>query len=298
MSGVVVVGSANMDVVVRVAHIPGSGETLLASGLSRGGGGKGANQAVAAARAGGAKTSFVGAVGRDDDGAALRASLESAGVRTDVLSSTAEPSGTALISVSDDGENAIVVVGGANAAFGVLSDAQRARVGEADVVLAQLEVPIAVVLSAARARAADALFLLNAAPSASLPDELWEQIDVLIVNEHEVRDLAGGAPLEDAIDGISTRVRSLVVTLGGEGCLVVSGGTRTHVPAMKVHPVDTTGAGDTFCGVLAARLAAEDDLVEAARWGSAAAALSVQRPGAQDGVPTLEETRAARELAA
>ncbi|UFU06940.1 ribokinase [Ruania halotolerans] len=297
--GVVVVGSANMDVVSRVPRIPGPGETLLALSFARGGGGKGANQAVAAARAAGVQTVFVGAVGRDADGDFLRAGLAGAGVDTGAIATSEEPTGTALISVAEDGENAIVVVGGANAAFTTLSDQQRERVSTADVLLAQLEIAPEVVLAAAQARPDGARFVLNAAPSAPLSEQMWAEIDVLVVNEHEAADLAQslGAPdrdLDAAVELLAERVDSLVVTLGGEGCLVVENRRRTTVPAMKVTPVDTTGAGDTFVGVLGARLALGDDLVEAARWGSVAAALAVQRPGAQSGVPSADEVRAAR----
>lgn len=289
---VVVVGSANLDVVARVPRIPGPGETLLATSVSRGGGGKGANQAVAAARAGGAPTWFVGQVGDDADGALLRRSLADAGVALDALGTSTEPTGTALISVSDDGENAIVVVGGANAAFTALADAQRERVEAADVVLAQLEIPVATVLAAARARRPGARFVLNAAPSQPLPDELMSEVDVLVVNEHELADLSDGAPLPEAVAGMSARVPALVVTLGARGSLASEHGVTTEVAAVPVDPVDTTGAGDTFCGVLAARLAAGDDLAEAAKWGSAAAALAVQRPGAQEAVPSADEVAA------
>ncbi|WP_298454885.1 PfkB family carbohydrate kinase [uncultured Cellulomonas sp.] len=294
MSDVAVVGSVNVDVVVRVPHLPGPGQTLLASGLTRGAGGKGANQAVAAARAGGAATAFVGVVGRDDDGAVLRTALADAGVVTDALSESDEPTGTALICVSDDGENVIVVVGGANAGWQRLSAAQRAAVAAADVVLAQLEVPVDVVLQAAAVRRPAARFVLNAAPARELPAALWAAVDVLVVNEHEARDLADGVPLADALAVLGSRVPALVVTLGAAGCTVVVDGERTDVPGTPVAAVDTTGAGDTFCGVLAARLAAGDDLVEAARWGGAAASLAVQRPGAQAAIPTAAQTRRVR----
>ncbi|UFU03337.1 ribokinase [Ruania suaedae] len=297
--GVVVVGSANMDVVARVPRIPGPGETLLASSFTRGGGGKGANQAVAAARAGGAATAFVGALGQDADGEALRHSLTGAGVDTGAVRTSGEPTGTALISVADDGENAIVVVGGANADLTDLDSRQREAIEGADVLLAQLEIDPQVVLAAARARRPGAVFVLNAAPSQELADDLWAEVDVLVVNEHEAADQAAwlGAPdrgLEGAVELLAARVGSLVVTLGGKGALVIADGARTEVPAVPVTPVDTTGAGDTFVGVLGARLALGDDLVEAARWGSVAAALAVQRPGAQSGVPPAEEVRAAR----
>jgi len=291
---VVVVGSANVDVVARVPRIPGPGETLLASSVARGAGGKGANQAVAAARAGGAPTWFVGRLGDDGDAALLRASLLGAGVELDAVEISAEPTGTALISVSDGGENAIVVVGGANADLTSLSRTQLDRIATAAVLVAQLEVPLPTVLAAAQARRAGALFVLNAAPSAPLPDELLSEVDVLVVNEHELADLAPGLDLAAATDTMLAQVGAVVVTLGSRGCLVVENQSTIEIPALAVSAVDTTGAGDTFCGVLAARLAAGDDLVEAARWGSVAGALAVQRPGAQDAVPTAAEVRHAR----
>lgn len=293
---VVVVGSANVDVVARVPRIPGPGETLLATSVERGPGGKGANQAVAAARAGGAPTWFVGRLGDDADGALLRASLDRAGVRLDAVETSAAPTGTALISVSDDGENAIVVVGGANADFRTLSTGQRERVAAADVVVAQLEIPLATVLAAARCRRTDAPLVLNAAPSQPLPDELLAEVDVLVVNEHELADLAGEDDLETGLVAVGRQVPALVVTLGARGCLVVERDRRTPVAATPATPVDTTGAGDTFVGVLAARLAAGDPLAEAARWGSAAGALAVQRRGAQTGVPSVAELAAVRHI--
>lgn len=292
---VVVVGSANLDVVARVPRIPGPGETLLATSVARGAGGKGANQAVAAARAGGAPTWFVGRLGDDGDAALLRTSLTGAGVALDAVDVSPAPTGTALISVSDDGENAIVVVGGANADFTALSPAQRDRIASAAVVVAQLEVPLPTVLAAAQARAAGARFVLNAAPSAPLPDELLGEVDVLVVNEHELADLAAGLDLEAATQQLLGQVGAVVVTLGSRGCLVVEQGGTTEVPAPAVTALDTTGAGDTFCGVLAARLAAGDTLAEAAAWGSVAGALAVQRPGAQEAVPTADEVAAARQ---
>lgn len=291
--GVVVVGSANMDLVAQVARIPGPGETLLATGFARGAGGKGANQAVAAARAGGARVTMVGAVGHDEDGRTLRAALESDGVDTSTLVWSEEPTGMALISVDPRGENTIVVVDGANGALSELDEAQRAAVAAADVVLMQLEVPMGLLLDAARARGEGALLVLNAAPSATVADELLETLDVLVVNEHEAKDLSGVDDLDEAVDTLSARVDTLVVTLGAAGSLVCSGKERVTVAAVAAQAVDTTGAGDTFVGVLGARLAAGDDVVEAARWGAAAAALTVQRPGAQAAIPTHAETERA-----
>ncbi len=298
---VAVVGSVNLDIVARVQRIPQPGETVLAVGSSRGGGGKGANQAVAAARAGGVTTAFIGAVGADGDGSVLRAALVADGIDTTGLETLSAPTGVALISVDDRGENSIVVVPGANHALEALSAAQRRIVAAADVVAAQLEIPVPVVLEAASARRTGALFLLNAAPAEPLtaPDvaaRVLPTIDVLVVNEHEACQIAHADSVDVAIEALAQRVRAVVVTLGGEGSVVAIDGTRRTVPAFRVDAVDTTGAGDTFCGVVAARLAdtglTPDSLVAAARAGAAAAALAVGRPGAQDAVPAAAEVAA------
>lgn len=295
---IAVVGSVNMDVVARVPRIPGPGETLLATGSSRGGGGKGANQVVGAARAGGADAAFIGAVGDDPDGGQLRAWLEADGIDVSGLATVAEPSGVALISVDDDAENAIVVVAGANGALTSLNDAQRGIVKAADAVAAQLEVPVELVEAAADARGDGALFVLNAAPSDPLtaPDvaeRVLDKVDVLIVNEHELLDIAGVADQAEAVDLLAARVPALVVTLGASGSIIALGSERAQVPAFPVTPVDTTGAGDTFCGVFAAHLGRGpltlDALTVAARAGAAASAIAVTRPGAQPAVPTAAE---------
>lgn len=294
---VVVVGSANVDLVVDVPRHPGGGETILGGDLRRSPGGKGANQAVAAARAGGADTTFVGALGRDESGELLLASLDRGGVRTDLVERTTAPTGTALITVSPDGENAIVVAPGANSHVRI-GPAQAERIAAADVVLAQLEIPLDVVLAAGAARRPGAVLALNAAPSRDLPDAMWAALDLLIVNEHEARDLAGEAAAPtDPVDAaeylavtLLSRVPAVVVTLGGAGCLVAQRDSApVRVPAPRVDAVDTTGAGDTFCGVLAAALAGGSTLVDAARTASFAGALAVTRPGAQDAVPTADE---------
>ncbi|WP_448060859.1 ribokinase [Cellulomonas hominis] len=302
MSGrVVVVGSANVDTAVRVARIPGPGETVLARSLVRSGGGKGANQAVGAARAGGARTSFIGCLGDDADGALLRELLARDGVEADLVRSTDEAAtGVALISVDDDGENSIVVAAGANGTLHGLDAEQRARVAAADVVLAQLEVPVAAVLAAGLARRPGALLVLNAAPSAPLPPELWAEVDVLVVNEHEAADLAGTGTGEvaAATRTLLGQVPCIVVTLGSAGAVLARRDRAdVRLPAPRTSAVDTTGAGDTFCGVLAAALATGADLVEAVRLASAAGSLAVERPGAQDAVPTHDRVLARRRQA-
>jgi len=296
MSGrVVVVGSANVDLVVDVPRHPAGGETILGGDLRRSPGGKGANQAAGAARAGGAQTSFVGAVGRDDSADLLLASLRRAGVRTDLVWRLDVPTGTALITVSPDGENAIVVAPGANSHLAVEAP-QAERIAAADVVLAQLEIPLDVVRAAAQARRPGALLVLNAAPSRPLPDDLWAAVDVLVVNEHEAADLVDDPAATDPAglaDALLERVPAVVVTLGGDGSLVARRGQApVTVPARPVEAVDTTGAGDTYCGVLAAALARGEDLADAARLAAAAGALAVTRPGAQDAVPAASEVAA------
>jgi ribokinase len=280
---VVVVGSANADLVVDVPRPPRGGETILGGGLRRHPGGKGANQAVAAARAGGADTTFIGALGEDEAADLLLASLSGAGVRTDLVERVGGPTGTAFVSVAPDGENAIVVAPGANERLR-LGAAQAGRIADADVVLTQLEIPLEVVTAAAAARRPGALLVLNAAPSRVLPSEVWAAVDVLVVNEHEAADLAG------APEDLLKRVPSAVVTLGSEGGLVLERGREPlQVKGIRVDAVDTTGAGDTFCGVLAAALARGLGLAGAARQACVAGALAVTRPGAQSAVPTAEE---------
>ncbi|MHA7274682.1 ribokinase [Arthrobacter sp. TMT4-20] len=301
---VVIVGSINQDIVARVNRIPRPGETVLASTLVRTGGGKGANQAVAARRAGGASVAFVGAVGTDPDGEMLREALLADDIDVSGLSQVDGPSGTALISVDAAAENTIVVVPGANAVPTSLTTAQRGLVNAANVVLTQLEVPTAIVLDAASVRNNQAWHLLNAAPSAPFVTDgaaLLLSVDVLIVNEHEALDAAGVGDLDTAVTALASRVRALVVTLGRHGSLVVCGDERADVPAFAADPIDTTGAGDTFCGVFAATLDASGRspgtvdiplLLQAARAGAAAAALAVARSGAQDAVPTASEVAA------
>ncbi|RKT76717.1 ribokinase [Terracoccus luteus] len=292
MSGtVVVVGSINVDVSVTVEALPRPGETLMAGSVRRSGGGKGANQAVAAARAGGACTLMVGCVGDDGDGADMRRSLTASGVDVRaVTTSLDEPTGTALITVDAAAENTIVVAAGANGVVR-LDDVAREALAGADVVLAQLEIPQTVVLEAARARREGALLLLNAAPWAPLLPELLAEVDVLVVNEHEARGLTGHDDVDEAVETLLADVPAVLVTLGAAGSrLQRRGEDAVTVTTPRVTAVDTTGAGDTFCGVLGAALAAGEPERVALQRASAAASIAVERRGAQDAVPTADET--------
>jgi ribokinase len=295
---VVVVGSVNMDVAVRTSRLPNPGETLLAQGIRRSGGGKGANQAVGAARAGGADTAMVGAVGTDGDGDALLADLRADGIDvTGVRRLEDHPTGVALITIDDDAENTIVVAAGANAAV-ELSDGDLATVGTADVVLAQLEIPQEVVAEAARARRAGARFVLNAAPGADLIPSLVTEIDVLVVNEHEAVEIAQRPGVDAALRRLLEDVPTVLVTLGAQGArLVARDGTDLRVASPKVEATDTVAAGDTFCGVYVASLAQGLDERVCLERACAAASFAVQRPGAQASVPTVAEVdRRAREV--
>lgn len=280
MADVVVVGSANVDLVLTVPRIPRPGETLLASGLTRGPGGKGANQAVASARAG-ASTAFVASLGADDGGALLRAALGDSGVDLSIVSTSGSPTGTAIITVAADGENAIVVAPSANAELKLSAEALDA-VGKAKIVLSQLEIPFATVQAAAEA---STYFILNAAPAAELSDELLAHVDLLVVNESEAEAVAG-----PEYSALLDRVPAAVVTLGADGAVVFSrDAAEIRIPGVSVEVVDTTAAGDTFCGVLAATLAAQSttarDLTNAVRRANVAASLSVQTAGAIPSVP-------------
>lgn len=278
---VCVVGSANLDLVATTDRLPGPGETVMGSDYAEHPGGKGLNQAVGAARAG-ARTAFVGAIGDDDAGRRLLDVMADDHIdssRVAVL--TGVPTGRALIGVSTEGENSIIVVPGANAS------ATAAVVPTANVVLAQLEVPLATVVDAfTHARAQGAATVLNPAPAAALPTDLLALCDVVVPNEHEV-ELLGGV---DAL--LAAGVGAVVVTLGSEGAELHTVGGVTRIAPFRVEAIDTTAAGDTFCGSLVARLALGDPIEIALRYASAAAALSTTRRGAVPSVPTAVEVEA------
>jgi ribokinase len=283
---IALVGSINLDLVVEVERHPAPGETVIGSDRRELPGGKGANQAVAAARLG-AEVAFVGRVGADDAGRRLRDGLAAEGVDVaHVRVDPQAPTGMALIAVDRAGENTIVVSSGANARVSAADvDAARDALSGAAVTLVQHEVPEAAV--AAALAAGGGTVVLNPAPARPLVAD----VDVLVPNRGELEALAGrsGDPVELA-RGLDA-ARAVVVTLGSEGAVVIEGERVERVPARRVDVVDTTGAGDAFCGALAQALDGGAELVEAARFATRAAAASVTHPGAQAGLPRLADLR-------
>ncbi|RKT09307.1 ribokinase [Streptomyces sp. 1114.5] len=312
---VLVVGSANVDLVIGVERRPGAGETVLGSDLAVHPGGKGANQAVAAARLG-ARTALLARVGDDANGRLLLESQRSAGVHTEGVLVGGAPTGVALITVDPSGDNSIVVSPGANGrltpedvrAAGPLFRASR-------VVSTQLEIPLESVVEVVRQLPSGTRFVLNPSPPQALPAEVLAACDPLIVNEHEARVILGGEAVDDSRPAGDSRAdddsrsaddpaawvrellasgpRSVVVTLGSEGALVASAGEEVvRVASVKVDAVDTTGAGDSFTAALAWKLGAGASLAEAAGYAARVGAVAVTRRGAQESFPTAEEVEA------
>ncbi|MFF1768740.1 ribokinase [Streptomyces sp. NPDC058249] len=292
-----VVGSANADLVIRVERRPAAGETVLGSDLAVHPGGKGANQAVAAGRLG-ARTALLARVGDDGHGRLLLDSQRAAGVDTVGVLVGGAPTGIALITVDPSGDNSIVVSPGANGrltpedvrAAGSLFQASR-------VVSAQLEIPLDTVVEVVRNLAAGSRFVLNPSPPRPLPAEVLAACDPLIVNEHEARVIVGTAfgdsPEDWAAALLALGPRSVVITLGADGALVAErAGARVRIPSVKVEAVDTTGAGDAFTAALAWRLGRRESLAEAAAYAARVGAVAVTRPGAQESFPTAEEVAA------
>lgn len=299
---IVVVGSLNLDLVARVARMSRPGETVLALGYAEHAGGKGANQAVAAARAG-ARVAMVGRVGHDDAGARLREGLDREGVEVTEVRPVDAPTGRALIEVDDDGQNRVVVVPGANRAWGPADLPLEVLDGAALIVL-QREMRDDVVAGAIRhARTVGARVLLNLAPAGPVAPEVLRDVDVLVVNESEAAALAGltegdvASDPDSAARALAERVRDqVVVTLGANGAVFAGRSGQGHVAGFPVEAVDTTGAGDAFVGALAARSAEGSPIAEAVRFACAAGAEAASRAGAQPSLPTREaiERRAAR----
>jgi ribokinase len=304
MGKIVVAGSLNMDLSVRVGHIPAAGETILGGDLLESPGGKGANQAYAAARlAGGSDVVMLGCVGEDDFGREMLRNLERAGCNVSHATRVPGPSGVALIVVSAEGENAIVVASGANALFTVaMAEAVAPVLDGADALLLQLEIPLATVTKFAQeARARGVRVILDPAPVplAGLPDDILQLADIITPNETEAAALTSSTEQKITLEAATRMAEVLaaksggavIVKLGARGSLIHQDGENTFVPAPKVQAVDTTAAGDVFNGALAVGLSEGMPLVEACRFATRAAAVSVTRKGAQLSAPSRDELR-------
>ncbi|MFJ2558354.1 MULTISPECIES: ribokinase [unclassified Streptomyces] len=291
-----VVGSANADLVIGVERRPGPGETVLGSDLTVHPGGKGANQAVAAARLG-ARTALLARVGDDAHGRLLLDSQHTAGVDTAGVRSGGAPTGVALITVDPSGDNSIVVSPGANARLSPEDVRDAAELlGASRVVSTQLEIPLETVTEVVRRLVPGTRFVLNPSPPVELPAEILAACDPLIVNEHEARvvlgataDPVGDEPADWARALLVLGPRSVVITLGERGALVADARTTALVPSVRVRAVDTTGAGDAFTAALAWRLGAGEELTAAAEYAARVGAVAVTRAGAQVSFPTAEE---------
>ena len=294
---IVVVGSSNTDMIVRVKRLPRAGETVLGKELLTAAGGKGANQAIAAARAGGMVT-FIARVGCDDLGDKAIEGLRSDGMDLAYVARDRHaPSGAALIFVAWSGENAIAVASGANARLSP-ADVRKARgvIARAKVLLMQLETPLETSMAAARlADSKGALVILNPAPAQSLPDELLRSVSILTANESEAQILTGtringSHAAEEAAKQLLRRgARTVILTLGAKGALIATREGTQLVPGFLVKAVDATAAGDVFNGALAVALTEGEELEQAVRFANAAAALSVTRMGAQPSAPMRGE---------
>ncbi|MEE4195217.1 MAG: ribokinase [Anaerolineae bacterium] len=295
---VVVVGSINMDLVIRTAHLPVPGETVLGDDYLTYPGGKGANQGVAAAKLG-AQTTIIGAVGTDAFGAELVDNLTHHGVKTDaVIRKQNTASGIALIAVEEKTkENTIIVSGGANRRLTAQDiSAAAAAIQNADILICQLEIPIEAVETALIiARQHAVITLLNAAPARQLSDSLLKLVDILVVNETEAMQLSeyGIDELEDIEQAsavlMGKGIGSIVITMGGKGANVVDTDHRIYVPAFPVKVIDTVGAGDAFAGAYAVAIARGSSLADALKYANAVGALATTKSGAQSGSPTAAE---------
>ncbi len=297
MDQLVVVGSMNMDLTVKVKRLPSRGETLVASHFQTSPGGKGANQAVAAARLGGAVT-MVGRVGADAYGRTLLSSLETNGVDASfVTTDPGSPTGTAVVTVDDGGANTIVVFPGANARCSPSDvEAAASAIRRAQAVVVQLEIPLDAAEEALRiGRGHSVVTVLNPAPAQAIPREILSHVDVLIPNEIEATTICG-LPVDDPGTALAAGERLLemgpkrvVITLGDRGAVFVGPEGRLHVPAFQVRAVDSTAAGDAFIAAFAIAWIGGAGLEPSVRYACAAGAIATTRVGAQVSLPTREE---------
>ena len=298
MGKILVIGSLNIDMVMKVDHMPTAGETILCDGMKLVAGGKGANQACAAGRLG-TDVTMLGAIGNDSHGEMQRDSLQRSGVDVSgLITKESVSTGTAFITVNKEGNNSIVVVQGANAQFTPEDiEAHRDLLEECEIVILQLEIPMDTVLYAVKlARTLGKTVILDPAPVPEhFPEELYQYVDIIKPNESELSRLTGIADaqnhLEEAVQIVKDHgVKNVLVTLGGDGVyLDTENEPPVHIPAKNVKVVDTTAAGDSFTAALAAMLLEGKTLKEAAEFANQVSAIVVTREGAQDSIPTLQE---------
>lgn len=289
---ILVIGSSNTDMTVVADRLPVPGETVLGGRFAMGQGGKGANQAVAAHRLGGDVT-FICKLGRDIFGENAIKEYQKDGMDTSKIMFSDQPSGVALISVDTNAENCIVVASGANGDITVEDiEANRKEIEEAGILLLQLEIPVESVVRAAKiGHEAGNYVVLNPAPACDLPEEIYQYLSLIIPNQTEIalmtgieaNDEEGAAKAVEALQGKG--VKDVIVTMGSKGSMVYHEGKASFVPSKKVNAVDTTAAGDTYCGGLCVALSEGKDIIEAAQFATASSALTVQKRGAQDSIP-------------
>lgn len=294
---ILVVGSINMDLVIKAKAIPKPGETISGGTFYKAYGGKGANQAVTVARLG-ERCYFVGRVGKDIFGKELKENLIKNSVNIDYLVEDEEnPTGVAFIMVDSDGENSIIVAPGANR-FLTQDDVERSLpiMSKASVLLTQLEIPVETASYTLKlAKDHNITTILNPAPAREIEPDILSLVDIITPNESELKILTGIEPQdkEDVLKAgkklLQYGVKTVIVTLGAKGAMIIDNNLELHIPAIKVSAVDTTGAGDVFNGALAVRLAHQDPIEKAVRYAVISAGISVTRRGAQTSIPTLEE---------
>ncbi len=289
---ILIIGSSNTDMTVLADRLPVPGETVLGGKFLMGPGGKGANQAVAAQRLGG-NVSFVCKLGKDIFGESAIKHYKNEGIDTNDILLSNKPSGVALITVDTHAENCIVVASGANADVTVDDiESCRSKIESASILLLQLEIPVEAVFKAVKiAYKAGVYVVLNPAPACKLPDDIYKYLSLIIPNQTEIEQMTGISAKDEAgaakaVEVLKNKgVKDVIVTMGSKGSMVYNNGETTFVPAHKVEAVDTTAAGDTYCGALCVALSEGKDIVEAAKFATTASALTVQKRGAQDSIP-------------